>query len=83
MPAAGASACGWAACLFDNSSQVADAKALAAVLTAYCGCWMLLLQEKIDVNGPKTHPVYQYLKGACSNCSGDVRWNFAGKLRSW
>jgi hypothetical protein len=40
---------------------------------------LLLLQEKIDVNGPNTHPVYQYLKGACSNCSGDVRWNFAGE----
>lgn len=38
------------------------------------------MMEKIDVNGPKTHPVYQYLKGACSNCSGDVRWNFAAKF---
>lgn len=56
-------------------------KALAVVLTAYCGCRLFLLQEKIDVNGPKTHPVYQYLKGACSNCSGDVRWNFAGGPR--
>jgi glutathione peroxidase-family protein len=34
-------------------------------------------QEKIDVNGPNTHPVYQYLKGACASCAGDVTWNFS------
>jgi glutathione peroxidase-family protein len=29
--------------------------------------------EKGDVNGPKTHPLYQFLK---SKLAGDVKWNF-------
>lgn len=37
------------------------------------------LMDKIDVNGPKTHPVYAYLKKASGDAS-DVRWNFAGKF---
>lgn len=28
------------------------------------------------MNGPNTSPVWQYLKGACANCNGDVDWNF-------
>lgn len=24
--------------------------------------------------------VYQYLKGACANCGGDIKWNFAAKF---
>jgi len=33
--------------------------------------------SKINVNGPKTHPVYKFLKGAFP---GDVTWNFAAKF---
>lgn len=33
------------------------------------------LLEKVDVNGPSTHPVWQYLKGVYP---GDVTWNFHG-----
>ena len=33
---------------------------------------------KIDVNGPDTHPVYQYLKSSQSELQGaDIHWNFA------
>ena len=32
-----------------------------------------LVTEKIDVNGPNTHPVWKHLKAAKS---GDVGWNF-------
>lgn len=39
-----------------------------------------LMMDKIDVNGPNTDPVWQYLKGACASCDGDVRWNFAAKF---
>jgi glutathione peroxidase-family protein len=34
------------------------------------------LQEKVEVNGPGTHPVWKYLKSACPTCDGDVTWNF-------
>jgi len=33
--------------------------------------------SKIDVNGPKTHHVYKFLKGAFP---GDITWNFAAKF---
>jgi len=39
-----------------------------------------LMMDKIDVNGASTDPVWQYLKGACDTCDGDVRWNFAAKF---
>ncbi len=35
------------------------------------------LFEKIDVNGPNTHPVYQYLKSNSSLNGGNITWNFA------
>mmetsp|Transcript_71047 Transcript_71047/g.151989 ORF Transcript_71047/g.151989 Transcript_71047/m.151989 type:complete len:107 (+) Transcript_71047:336-656(+) len=35
-----------------------------------------LMMSKVDVNGPETHPVYQFLKGATEDAS-DVKWNFA------
>lgn len=38
------------------------------------------LMEKVDVNGPRTHPVWQYLKSACDSCAGDVTWNFKAKF---
>ncbi len=37
-------------------------------------------QEKIDVNGSGTHPVWQWLKGACASCDGEVTWNFGAKF---
>ncbi|MEW5315451.1 MAG: hypothetical protein WDW38_006878 [Sanguina aurantia] len=37
------------------------------------------IYDKIDVNGPKTHPVYKFLK-AQTGCDGDVNWNFAAKF---
>ncbi len=33
------------------------------------------LMEKVDVNGPSTHPVFSYLKQVYP---GDVNWNFHG-----
>lgn len=36
------------------------------------------LFSKIDVNGPDTHPLYQYLKANAPNGeSQDIEWNFA------
>ena len=36
------------------------------------------------MNGANTHPVWKYLKGACSNCDGEVTWNFkVGMLVRW
>ena len=35
------------------------------------------LMEKIDVNGVKTSPVWQYLK---KEKPGDVKWNFDAKF---
>lgn len=32
------------------------------------------IMEKIEVNGPRTHPVYRYLKSQSSD--QDVSWNF-------
>merc|ERR1712048_157120 len=34
------------------------------------------VMEKIDVNGPSTHPVYKLLK----QNGGDIRWNFFSKF---
>ena len=36
-----------------------------------------LVTEKIDVNGPNTHPVWKHLKAAKS---GDVGWNFGKRV---
>lgn len=35
------------------------------------------MMDKIDVNGAKTSPVWQFLKG---KFPGDVSWNFAAKF---
>jgi glutathione peroxidase len=32
--------------------------------------------EKIEVNGPHRHPLYQILAGPDSPVAGDIRWNF-------
>mmetsp|Transcript_118496 Transcript_118496/g.205815 ORF Transcript_118496/g.205815 Transcript_118496/m.205815 type:complete len:120 (-) Transcript_118496:57-416(-) len=34
------------------------------------------VMEKVEVNGPGTHPVYQFLKSATPE-SSDIKWNFA------
>jgi glutathione peroxidase len=34
------------------------------------------LFDKIDVNGPKRHPLYVALAGADSPFPGDIKWNF-------
>jgi len=34
-----------------------------------------LLMEKVDVNGPASHTVYKFLKGATED-SRDIKWNF-------
>ena len=34
------------------------------------------LSEKIDVNGPGRHPLYQWLTSAPGVASGDIQWNF-------
>lgn len=36
------------------------------------------LFAKVDVNGPNTHPLYQYLKSQAPNETGEeIEWNFA------
>lgn len=39
------------------------------------GFWLM---GKVDVNGPLTHPVYEFLKKHSS--AGDIQWNFATKF---
>jgi glutathione peroxidase len=34
------------------------------------------LSEKLEVNGPKRHPVYQFLTSAATGIAGDITWNF-------
>lgn len=34
------------------------------------------LTEKIDVNGPNRHPLYQWLTGSKARFPGDIQWNF-------
>jgi glutathione peroxidase len=34
------------------------------------------LSEKLEVNGPKRHPVYQFLTSPVSGLAGDITWNF-------
>lgn len=35
------------------------------------------ITEKIDVNGPNAHPIYQFIKEACPGLMGnDIKWNF-------
>ncbi|KAF8059987.1 GPX7 [Scenedesmus sp. PABB004] len=38
----------------------------------------LTLMEKVDVNGPRTHPVWQFLKA--ETAPEEVRWNFGAKF---
>ena len=42
-----------------------------------------MLSEKIDVNGPNTHPVFKYLKEHSNSALGkDIKWNFTKFLVS-
>lgn len=42
-----------------------------------------LLSEKIEVNGPNTHPLYVYLKSHSKSMLGkDIKWNFTKFLVS-
>ena len=42
-----------------------------------------LLSEKIDVNGPNTHPIFVYLKAHSTSAFGkDIKWNFTKFLVS-
>ncbi len=34
------------------------------------------LAEKLEVNGPQRHPLYECLAGKDSPVAGDIRWNF-------
>lgn len=34
------------------------------------------LADKIEVNGPRRHPLYAWLAGPDSPVAGDIRWNF-------
>ena len=34
------------------------------------------ITEKLEVNGPGRHPLYQWLAGPSSKFPGDIRWNF-------
>lgn len=42
-----------------------------------------LLSEKVDVNGPNTHPIFKYLKEHSNSSLGkDIKWNFTKFLVS-
>lgn len=42
-----------------------------------------LLSEKIEVNGPGTHPIFDYLKSHSNSALGkDIKWNFTKFLVS-
>jgi glutathione peroxidase len=42
-----------------------------------------MLTEKIEVNGPNTHPVFNYLKDHSNSALGkDIKWNFTKFLVS-
>lgn len=42
-----------------------------------------LLSEKIEVNGPQTHPIFEYLKSHSNSMLGkDIKWNFTKFLVS-
>lgn len=42
-----------------------------------------MLTEKIEVNGPNTHPVFKYLKEHSNSALGkDIKWNFTKFLVS-
>lgn len=42
-----------------------------------------LLGEKVDVNGPNTHPIFKYLKEHSNSALGkDIKWNFTKFLIS-
>ncbi len=42
-----------------------------------------LLSEKIEVNGPNTHPIFKYLKEHSNSALGkDIKWNFTKFLVS-
>jgi glutathione peroxidase len=34
------------------------------------------MSAKIEVNGPKRHPVYEFLTSAANGIPGDITWNF-------
>lgn len=42
-----------------------------------------LITEKIDVNGPHSHPIFQYIRNACPGIGGNnIKWNFTKFLIS-
>jgi glutathione peroxidase len=34
------------------------------------------LSEKLEVNGPRRHPIYRFLTDAATGIEGDITWNF-------
>jgi hypothetical protein len=60
-------------------STMCSTLSLSATHSVVLHIW--LMQEKVEVNGPSTHPVWKYLKSACPTCDGEVTWNF--KVSGW
>nr|WP_240342612.1 glutathione peroxidase [Methylococcus sp. EFPC2] len=60
-----------------GAQEPGDAQAIAAFCESHYGV-TFPLTEKIDVNGPNAHPIYQYLTGAKPGVLGTeaIKWNF-------
>mmetsp|Transcript_97505 Transcript_97505/g.258978 ORF Transcript_97505/g.258978 Transcript_97505/m.258978 type:complete len:107 (-) Transcript_97505:44-364(-) len=57
--------------------SAAEIKAFAQSKGVPCGdpSQGFFMMEKVEVNGPNTHPVYAFLKSATADDS-DIKWNF-------
>lgn len=60
---------------FENASQIRDFAKSKGVPVDNPDLGFRMM-EKVDVNGPNTHPVFKFLKGATED-PRDIRWNFA------
>jgi glutathione peroxidase len=69
--AGGFSVLGFPCNQFAHQEPGSDAEILSFCLREYDLSFPLF--SKVEVNGPATHPIYQYLKGSEP---GDLEWNF-------
>ncbi len=66
-----------------GAQEPGDAEQIASFCASNYGI-SFPLSEKIAVNGPATHPLYQLLKAAAADEDGgtEIKWNFAKFLLS-
>jgi len=61
---------------FLSQEPQGSAKIEACVRKTYALDAGFLVMEKVEVNGPKTHPVYQWLRLRGSEDAAPLAWNF-------